>query len=263
MKKPALIFCCLGVLAIVSCGGGNPTKTAPVAFAPLNGNFSFKATSQALAPNVIFIGGPLQTDANGQISGTLGVSNSVSNCIALGTTAMFTGSEGPQNQVMLTSAPINGQVITLNTTVSSDGNFFSAGSYSVTGGCLAGDQGSMQAQHLLTGTYAGSVLINGNPINVTLNFTAPGNPDASGAFPLRAGATFTNTSACGGFTALATEGGSQTGLNVGFTLGAGANPVVSFGGTTIDGSSTMLQGTMGISGGACDQMSGTITLKKL
>lgn len=260
MQKLASFLSILAALTMVSCGGGTPTQP-PVAFSSLNGNFSFTAASQVLSPNKIFIGGPLQTDSTGHVSGTLGVSNSVSNCITLGTTAAFTGTIS-QNQLMLTSAAINGQVISLNTTVSSDGNFFSAGNYTVTGGCLAGDQGSMQAQHLLTGAYAGSVLINGNPIAVSLNFSAPGTPDASGAYPLKAGATFTNTTACGGFTALATEGGSQTGLAVGFTLGAGANPVVSFGGTTIDGSAAMLVGTLGISGGPCDQLSGAITLKK-
>lgn len=238
-------------------------KTAPVAFTAMNGNFSFTAASQALSPNMVFIGGPLQTDSMGNVSGTLGVSNSVSNCIALGTTAMFSGSINAQNQLMLTSAPINGQVITLNTMVSADGNFFSSnGTYSVAGGCLAGDHGGLQGQHLLTGMYSGSVLIGGNPINVTLNFNSPGTPDAMGAFPLRASATFANTTACGGFTGLSTEGGSQSGLAVGFTLGAGANPVVTFGGSAIDGSAAMLVGTMGLSGGPCNSMSGQITLKK-
>jgi hypothetical protein len=261
MKTLASVLAVLCVLTMVSCGG-KPPKQAPIAFSSLNGNFSFTGTSQNLAPNKIFIGGLLQTDAAGRVSGMLGVSNSVSNCIALGTTASFTGTIDSQNHLMLTSATINGQMISLSTTVSSDGNFFSVGSYSVAGGCLAGDQGSLAGQHLLTGVYTGSVLISGSAINVSLNFGAPGTPDASGAYPLQAGATFTNTSACGGFTALATEGGSQSGLAVGFTLGAGANPIVSFGGTTIDGSAVMLNGTMGISGGPCNQLNGTITLKK-
>ncbi len=264
MKKPAFILLgCFGLLALVSCGGSS-TKTNPVAFAPasLTGNFSFTATSQKLSPNQIFIGGALQTDANGHISGTLGVSNSTSNCIALGTTAAFTGSINPQNLLTLTSAPINGQVITFTTTMSADGNFFSQGTYSIAGGCLTGDQGGLNAQHLLTGVYSGSVLIGGNPINVSLTVNPPGNPDATGAFPLNAGAAFTNTTACGGFTGLATEGGAQTGLTVAFTLGAGANPVVTFGGSAIDGSATLLIGTLGISGGACNGMSGQITMRK-
>ena len=261
MNKLTSSLFVLMALTLVSCGGG-AMKTAPVSFTAMNGNFSFAAVSQTLSPNKIFIGGRLQTDSMGRVSGMLGVSNSVSNCIALGTTAMFTGTINSANQLMLTSAPLNGQMITLNVMVSADGNFFSAGSYSVSGGCLNGDMGSMQAQHLLTGNYAGSVVINGSPIAVTLMFNAPGTPDAAGAFPLMAAGTFTNTAACGGFTGLSTEGGSQTGLAVGFTLGAGANPVVSFGGSAIDGSAAMLVGTMGISGGPCNAMSGQITLKK-
>jgi hypothetical protein len=45
-------------------------------------------------------------------------------------------------------------------------------------------------------------------------------------------------------------------------LGAGANPVVTFNGSAIDASAQMLVGTLGINGGACNGMSGQITLKK-
>lgn len=230
-------------------------------FIPMNGNFSFTGTSQALSPNVIFIGGPLQTDSNGHVSGMLGVSNSASNCITAGTTAAFTGTIDSTNLVTLTGAAINGQVISFTATARPNGTF-AAGTYSVTGGCLTGDHGSLQAQHLLTGVYTGSVLINGNPMNVSINFGSPGTPDAAGGFPLQAAATFTNTAACGGFTGLATEGGSQTGLAVSFQLGAGANPVVSFSGTTIDGTANMMSGTLAITGGPCDQLKGTVTLSK-
>jgi hypothetical protein len=230
-------------------------------FIPMNGNFSFTGTSQAFSPNVIFIGGPLQTDSAGHVSGMLGISNSVSNCITAGTIATFTGMVDSTNLVSLTSAPVNGQMISFTATARPNGTF-AAGAYSVTGGCLAGDHGTLQAQHLLTGLYNGSVLINGNPINVSINFSAPGTPDTAGGFPLQAAATFTNTGACGGFTGLSTEGGSQNGLTVSLKLGAGANPVLSFSGTTIDGTANMLTGTLGISGGPCDQLKGTITLSK-
>jgi hypothetical protein len=210
---------------------------------------------------MIFIGGPLQTDAAGHVSGTLGISNSVSACIPLGTKAAFTGMIDSQNMLTLTSASIAGQVISLTATARPN-QTFAAGSYTVTGGCLAGDHGSLQPQHLLTGTYVGSVLINGNTINTSLNFGTPGTPDASGAFPLQAGASFTNSGPCGGFTNLATEGGSQSGLTVAFQLGAGANPVLSFSGSTVDGTGNMLSGTLGITGGPCDQKQGTISLSK-
>ena len=262
MKRLALLLCSLGLPSLMSCGGGMKSPPVTVSpFIPLNGNFSFTGTSQAFSPNTIFIGGPLQTDGNGHISGTLGVSNSVSNCITAGTIAAFTGMVDSTNLVSLTSAPVNGQMISFTATARPNGTF-AAGAYSVTGGCLAGDHGTLQAQHLLTGVYNGSVLINGNPINVSMNFGAPGAPDAAGNFSLQAGATFTNTAACGGFTSLATEGGSQNALTVSFQLGAGANPVLSFSGTTIDGTANMLSGTLGITGGPCDQLKGTLNLSK-
>jgi hypothetical protein len=247
---------------MVSCGGGKMTPPITVnPFMPLNGNFSFTGASQAFSPNVIFIGGTLQTDNNGRVSGTLGVANSVSNCIAAGTMAAFTGTIDSTNLLTLTSAAINGQVISFTATARPN-QTFAAGTYSVTGGCLSGDHGSLQAQHLLTGSYTGSVVINGNPMNVTINFGTPGTPDSAGDFPLQAGATFTNTAACGGFTGLTTEGGSQNGLAVSFKLAAGANPVLSFSGTTVDSTANMLNGTLGITGGPCDQLKGTIALSK-
>jgi hypothetical protein len=264
MKKPALILLCLICLcclvSTVSCGGSSMPQNNPVNFAMRNGNFSFTGASQAFAPNKLFIGGELDIDGLGRISGTLGISNSASSCVPLGTTAMFTGSEDAQHHIMLTSAPINGQVITINTTISLDGNFFTQSSYSVTGGCLAGDHGSITAQHLLSGAYLGSVLINGTPISVNVDFLLPGTPDAAGVFPLTAIGNFGNTNACGGFNTLSAEGGSQNILAVNFALAAGASPVVSFAGSTIDSSSKKLTGTISISGGPCDQMSGQTTL---
>jgi hypothetical protein len=262
MKRLALLLFSFGLVSLMSCGGN--MKSPPVVVSPfisLNGNFSFTGTSQAFSPNMIFIGGPMQTDSNGHISGMLGVSNSVSNCITTGTTAAFTGNIDGMNVVSLTSAPINGQVVSFSTTARPNGTF-AAGTYSVAGGCLAGDHGSLQAQHLLTGTYTGSVLINGSPINVALNFAPPGPPDATGAYSIQASGTFTNTAACGGFASLSTEGGSQDGLMVSFKMAAGASPVLSFSGTTIDGTANMLSGTLGITGGPCDQLKGTLNLSK-
>ncbi|HSK45448.1 MAG TPA: hypothetical protein VLA83_16335, partial [Candidatus Binatia bacterium] len=59
-----------------------------------------------------------------------------------------------------------------------------------------------------------------------------------------------------------TEGGSQAGLVVSFKMAAGASPVLSFSGTTIDGTANMLSGTLGITGGPCDQLKGTLNLSK-
>lgn len=261
MKRSALLLCSLGLLALTSCGGKMtpPVVTSP--FISLNGNFSFTGASQAFSPNMIFIGGPLQTDSTGHVSGMLGISNSVSNCITAGTVSAFTGMIDSMNLLTLTSAPINGQVISFTATARPN-ETFASGTYTVAGGCLAGDHGSLQAQHLLTGSYTGSVLINGSPINVTLNFAPPGSPDATGAYSIQASGTFSNTVACGGFTSLSTEGGSQAGLMVSFKMAAGASPVLSFSGTTIDGTANMLSGTLGITGGPCDQLKGTLNLSK-
>jgi hypothetical protein len=97
---------------------------------------------------------------------------------------------------------------------------------------------------------------------VSLNINPPGLPQSDGSFPIVAGATFANNATCG-FTSAGTEGGSQSGLAVGFTMVSNGVSTVTFGGTTIDSSGTTLNGSMSITGGGpCSGSSAAITLKK-
>jgi hypothetical protein len=265
MKKPALCLCCLFALFIVACGGGNNMmmqQQPPVPFTPLNGSFGFIAGSQVTNTNTFTVGGTLQTDAKGNVSGVLGIASIVptNSCFSAGTTASFTGMIS-QGRLTLTSAAINGQMVNLAVTVSSDGNFFSNGSFTVTGGCLNGDHGMVSATRLVTGAYTGTFALNGNMVNVTVNFNQPGIPGPDGSFAITAGATFTNNSACG-FTSAGTESGAQSGLAVGFTMASNAASIFNFVGNSVDTSATMISGSFGVFSGPCDQMKGTVTLKK-
>ena len=265
MIKPMRFLTFLFLLVVIGCGGGTMTQP-PVAFnaPPLSGSFSFIGTSQNSNTTTIFVGGALQRDSSGQVSGTMGITTNpnVTTCFPAGSNAAFSGTINGQGQLMLTSAPVAGQVITLNATVSSDGNFFSKSTYSVAGGCLGGDQGGVFASHLLNGTYTGSFFAGGSLVNVSVNFGQPGMPSATGTFPITAGATFTNTAPCGGFSSAGTEG-AQSGLAVGFTLASNvAGTSLTFSGTSIDSSGTMFSGSVAIVGGPCDTTQAAITLKK-
>lgn len=238
----------------------------PVTPPPISGSFSFTGTSQNFNTKTIFIGGPLQSDSDGHVLGTLGITTNpnVTTCFPQGSSAVFTGTIA-QGQMMLTSAPVAGQVITLNATVSSDGNFFSKATYSVAGGCLGGDQGGMVVSHLLAGTYTGSLFAGGNLINISVNFNQPGLfvPGNFGEFPIKAAATFSNTGSCGGFSSAGSEAGQQLGLDVSFVMTPNVTGIeLIFNGSSMDSSGTMFSGTVAIVGGPCNGTRDVITLKK-
>jgi hypothetical protein len=271
MTKPVRLLASLLVLLLFGCGGNKTTTpTPPAANLPaLNGSFSFTGTSQNFKTRTISIGGPLQSNSDGHVLGTMGVTTNpnISTCFPQGSSANFSGTLSDQGVLTLTSQPVAGQVITLNATVTSDGNFSSNATYSVAGGCLGGDQGGMAASHLLAGTYTGAFFAGGSLINVTANFDQPGVliPDFFGSFPITASATFSNTSSCGGFnsasTAAAGSVGAQLGLDVFFTMGS--NPTgtsLNFYGSSVDSSGTMFSGKVDISGGPCNGAEDSITL---
>ncbi len=263
MTKPMRF---LVILTLLANGCGSSTMNQPPVANPpsLSGGFSFNGTSQNASTNTIFIGGTLQSSGS-NVSGTMGITTNpgITTCFPAGSSAAFTGTINGQGQLMLTSAPIAGQVITLTAMVTNDGNFFSNAAYSVSGGCLGGDQGRVFVSHLLSGTYTGSFFAGGSLVNVSVNFGQPGMPTITGSFPLTAGATFTNTASCGGFSSAGTEGGAQSGLAVGFTMTSNVpGTILMFNGTSIDSSGTMFSGTVGIVGGPCDATQTPITLRK-
>src|SRR3954464_5525012 len=163
MKLVVRFLLYLLVSAILGCGGGSTTMTNPGGNAPiLNGSYSFIALSNLAGTNIFTFGGPIQTDTSGHVTGNFGVTSigSTNTCFPAGTAGSFTGTLSPQGQLALTSVAINGQTINMTATISTDGNNFFSGrpSYTITGGCLAGDHGSIFVSRLLTGPFTGSFL---------------------------------------------------------------------------------------------------------
>lgn len=268
MKIQGLFLCCVFLIAIASCGGGsnNPMMNPPPAFPPLNGNLAFAANSQVTNTNTFNVSGQLMVDSMGKVSGNLAIASVSATvpgaCFPAGTMIAFTGTLTTQGGLALTSAASNGQIVSLAVTVGSDGNAFSNGSFTVTGGCLGGDHGTLTVNHLVAGAYTGAVTLNGNMVNVTVNFGQVGIPQLDGSIPVGATATFANNSACG-FSSAASEVGEQSGQAVHLDMPAMNSPsLVSFGGSITDSSATMISGALGVTGGTCDQMKGSIILKK-
>lgn len=273
MTKPVRSLVSLLALLLFGCGGNltTPPASSPTGLAVLDSSaFSFTGTSRNFNTTIIFLGGPLQSDRDGNVAGTLGITTnpSVSGCFPEGSKAIFSGKLSDQGLLTLTSQPVAGQVVTLNATVSSDGNLISNATYAVMGGCLGGDQGTMAVAHLLSGTYTGTFL----GIDTTVNFEKPtvlipeviqGLP----LFPLNATATFSHASGCGGFSSGSTlQGGGELGLRASFTLDSNVSGIrVDFGGSIVDNSGTTFSGNLVIQGGPCNSLSGPVTLnlKKL
>lgn len=262
MKNLALLLFWLSLLTFVACGGANGPSNPPPS---LNASYSFIANSAIAGTNIFTFGGPVQTDPSGNVTANLGIASlaPTNTCFPAGTAISFTGTLNAAGQLALTSAPVAGQVISLTSTVSTDGNnLITTASYTVTGGCLAGDHGRLFVSRMLTGPFTGAFLAGGSLINVTMNFGPMGMPAANGDFPVNATASFTNATGCG-FASASTSSGAQNGLAVGFTMASNvAGSSLTFNGTTIDQSGVQFSGQVVVSGGPCDQAKAQVTLKR-
>jgi hypothetical protein len=266
MKLVVRFLSYLLVSAILGCG--STTMTNPPGNPPaLNGSYSFIALSQNSGTNIFTLGGPIQTDPSGQVTANFGVTSiaSTNTCFPAGSAGSFTGTLNPQGQLSLTSGVINGQTINVTGTLSADGNFFTGRpSYTITGGCLAGDHGTFFVSRLLTGQFTGSFLTTNGLVGITVTFGQPGLPNADTSFPLTGTATFSNTAGCGGFTTATMSSGTQPGFLAAFTMATNlAGDTISFSGSTIDGSGLQFVGSFAITGGPCNGSNGQVNLKKV
>ena len=183
MKRMQFRAWALLLLLAAGCTGGGNNMTGPVGFtarANVSGSYGITGMSQTTSQSYL-IGGIFQNDGNGNITGVARVDRSA--CFDFGVPVTFSGSVNSQNQLTLTSASINGQVITLSGSVSSDGKTISGGTFSISGGCASGDHGTTSGFQVqgVAGTYSGTFLIAGHPVTVTAAITQEngGNTGAS------------------------------------------------------------------------------------
>lgn len=267
MKSFRFFMCCLLSLLIASCGGSKTSNSQnPNIFPPLNGSISILSVSAVAFTNLLYIAGTVQTDAAGNMSGTLGVASNakISNCFPAGSSALFTGTRNlSTGSWTMTSAPMAGQVITMNVIADPNGSAPKT-TYTVTGGCMTGDNGRFEIFHLLSGTFTGAFFAGGTPIATTLTFGAPGMPQNNGLFPLTLTATFSNATGCGGFTSATVMTANQSGESAGVTLQTSTGDVLDFSGSTVDSSATIFEGSFTISGtGPCSGAHGGFNFTKM
>ncbi len=181
--------CGAALLVASGCGGGSSSS--------VNGNYALQgALSQG---GGAFLGGPLS--GSGGIKGTFHVLDS-SNCISSSSVVPVTGSTSG-GKLTLNTAQVEAQTFQIKATISSDGSTISNGTYKVTGGCAAGQSGSITGFRVdpFTGNYSGTLTaadLAGNPTGAQVatmaNLTQSSSADANGLYSVTGPVTL--NSAC-------------------------------------------------------------------
>jgi hypothetical protein len=239
---------------IVSCGGG--ADKAPASGTPstidVTGNWEFTATSTVFSATSSTIVGAFRS-TGAQLSGTLHISGSP--CFDFSTNLVVTGTLNG-TAASLNSSPVNGHTVSVRMTVTTDGSSAS-GTYSVAGGCAAGDTGNITGFRVppVTGGWGGAFTDSeGRQIGVSASLQQ-GAAEANGFFPLTGTTQFTN-SVC--FTS-GTVNGSLAGTFAVADITTN-NGTIQFEGR-IDWAANALNGDYFISDGSCsgDFGSGSLT----
>jgi hypothetical protein len=254
MKHLSTVFVVSAAVLLFGCAGkpGSPPAQSPVTLLPatpstVTGNWQFSAASTVPGNPPLTFAGSISQTASG-VSGALHVGGS--SCFNQQTTLVLTGTETTGN-VSLTSAAINGQVVTLS------GNLFGGtGTYSVAGGCDGGDQGTVTGAIVddtdadsWDGTFTSTAQ---TTFSAQGNFAQSPSANSDGTFGITGTANFSTP--C--FSAATISPGSLASGN--FVLGTLVslqiqtnNGTVTFVGTEIPGE--FIYGTYTVSGGTCAQ----------
>jgi hypothetical protein len=213
------------------------------------GNWQLTAASTVAGrPPLTFAGGLGEVGTTA--SGALHVDGS--SCFDRLSTMGLTGTV-TTGATSLTSTTLNGQVVTFTGTFS-DAGF--TGTYSVSGGCDAGDQGTLSGIRITLSdadAWSGTFTSAQQKFNASGSFAQANSPSSDGSLGITGTATFDTP--C--FSAQALSPGSFPSGS--FLLGnvvslqiATGNGTVSFVGT-VDPSTEFITGTYNVAGGTCDQ----------
>jgi hypothetical protein len=253
----------LSVLVLLcGCGGGvgtsgsNSASTSAPSDPPSNppsqglnvaGNWQFTTSTAGIAPATI--AGSI-TQSGGSVSAVVHVEGW--NCFDRLTPIGLTGTLTDSN-LSLTSAPVSGQVVTLDGTVA---NFALTGTYTVKGGCADGDMGNVAGvniptmANILKGTFTAS---GGQAFDASASVAQSSTASPEGSFGVIGTATFTGSCFSSG---TVTSGAYPSGS---FIIGTSLaleietdNGTVTFLGT-LNSNRTELSGDYTVSGGTCDQ----------
>jgi hypothetical protein len=108
----------------------------------------------------------------------------------------FSGTIDGQGNLSIKSSPVSGLVLFLTGVLAPAGGTISNGSYHFTGGCAAGETGTLAGVRIqpLRAVYSGTMHGGGTPVNVSTQFVQSLTSDSDGFF--RLSGTFTVTNRC-------------------------------------------------------------------
>jgi hypothetical protein len=272
LVAPAVVF----VVTLAGCGSNNNMTLT-------QGNWSVAATSTAvLAPihqlgnskrlspnvsNVSFYAGGNLTQTGTNVAGTMYIYGSL--CFDSSSRIAFTGTVNG-TKVTLTSASVNGQVITVTATgTSTSATSALTGTYTVTGGCDDGDSGTLTASAVapITGTWTGTLTnctdgpLGCVPATISIDLTEATTASSDGTFALTGPVTYTTSSCSSNGTISA---GSIAGPYVHLNDTPNDTGSFDYSFAFLDSTSAPanMTGTYQVSGGNCDGAQATLTLTK-
>jgi hypothetical protein len=242
------------LIPLSGCGGSSsPATTNPPSapsYATLTGNWALVANSTVVVQTTQI--GAYITNTNGSVSGTIHPLNSP--CFSLAENVPISGNVTTSGAVSATSSAIGSQVLTLTGNVSA--GLLSGGTYSIAGGCGAGDKGTVTGYIVpaFSNTYSGTFLsVSEVSISTTLT-TAQIGPDSNGFYGVSGSATFSG-SPC--FTSAMITNSTITGAYMEVVLADSDGSTTTFGGYITDSSGKTIAGDYQVSGGKCSGDHGT------
>jgi hypothetical protein len=253
MKKTILSTCLMAVFLLAGCGSGtsgNSTTSTPT-YPNVTGNWAVTAVSQLIG-TTFQLGGYITSATPGTVTGTIHVLNS--GCYSLSQDVPVTGTLSTSGAISITSSTVSSQVIALSGTINN--YVLSGGTYTITGGCAAGDHGTVTGYITLTysDVYAGSFYSIPSHLTIGTTITAgQSGPDSDGFFHVTGSATFSGSPcfASGTITA-STIAGAYMSVTIGTT-----NGTVTFYGFQTDSTGKTITGDYTVSGGSCNGDYGT------
>ncbi len=243
----------------VGCGYGSGSRGrgmynggigAISSYPNLTGNFGFSAQSQVTAGATTSIGGALNTDGIGRITGTLHVEGS--SCYLITDDVPIMGNVTLQGQLTLSSSMVKGQILTIMGSASPDGKSVTNATYTITGGCAAGEHGTVTGIVVqgFSGNYSGTLKSNsGSSVSVSGSLMQAGTPDVHGFYMLSGMLNFAGSSC---FSSAMVQNSDVAGLTMVLQLKANDGSTIDFFGVATDGTTRMVNGAYTVTGGTCN-----------
>jgi hypothetical protein len=232
-------------------GGGGTTSPPPSSGPSIAGNWQFSTTSTMGMSPATIAGGINQSGSTA--SGAVHVEGSkcFDHLTTIGLTGTLKGSD-----LSLTSASVRGQVITLSGSISDIGNAFT-GTYTIHGGCAAGDHGTVTGRDvgvirgLLSGTFTSS---GGETFDMQANINA-GRAGSEGSSDISGPATFGTSCFASGEILAGTfpTGSFMIGTSVVLVIQTSNGTFIFIGTEAENDALPEISGTYTVTGGTCDQ----------